>query len=416
MLKQISYLDKIIIIIFSLLLIVDSANGFLLLSGVSSPITLSQLVKMPIIFLMIFRVFILNKSFFAHILILILFLLLSWCLNYMLLSDFNITLEFSVLLKLIIIPISMYYFVSISRLNFEYFLSKIKQIFVISFAVVIINILIGLAGFGFNSYVEGIGSKGFFFAGNELSVLYVVLLAFLLLYTFKNYSKAKYAIASVLGLFFGLFIATKVTMFSILMLMFIIPLVSIKWKITTKKIIGVSVSLVLFASLSVMVYNYLFISGLIDKWTYFLKIYDYNYVSIILSGRDRFLEQAYLMSIENSHIIHEMFGYSYTGYVSLIKQSTTLHGQSIEMDFFDIYFFYGLFGLFAVLSFWFVGFYAYFKNGAKNHVILFTSILVLAISFLSGHVLFSGMSGPFIGILLSLLFQKELFRPKETAL
>lgn len=412
MLKQISSLDKIIVFIFSLLLMVDAFNGFLLMSGRNLPITISQLTKIPLILFMSLRIFILNKSYFVHILTFILILFFSWFLNYMKLSEFNINKEFSVLLKLIIIPISMYYFICISSLDYIYYFSKVKQIFIISFAVVLFNIALGIAGFGFNSYAEGIGSKGFFFAGNELSVLYVVLLAFLLLYVFKNFSKLKYAIAAVVSLFFGLFIATKVTMLSILILIFVIPLTSINWKITSKKVIGVSISLVLFSALAIMVYNYLFISGLIDKWNYFLKIYDYNYVSIILSGRNRFLEQAYLMSLENKHILHDLFGYSYTGYSALIKHSTTLHGQSIEMDFFDIYFFYGLIGLLAVLSFWFVAIFTYIKNKAKNPIILFTALLVLGISFLSGHVLYSGMSGPFIGILLSLLFQNTLFATK----
>lgn len=414
MLRQISYLDKLIVLIFSVLLIVDSANGFLLLSGVNLPISLSQAVKMPLIFLMLFRVFVLNNIYFIHILSLIFILWSSIFLNYYLLGAFNIPLESAIFLKLVIIPISMYYFVAISKLDYDFYIKVAKNVFIISFLVILLNITLGMAGLGFNSYTEGIGSKGFFYAGNELSILYVVLFAFLLRYVFQEYSTFRYAIFSALGLFFGLFIATKVSMLSILTIIFLLPLLKVKWKFTVKRFIAILVVGGSFTLLAIFVYNYMFVSGLMDKWTYFLKIYDYNYVSIILSGRNRYLEQSFIMSSLHPGILHQFLGYSYAGYIDLVSQTSTLRGQSIEMDFFDVYFYYGILGLFAVLSFWMVAIYVYLKNKFDNIFILSTVILVLIISFLSGHVLFSGLSGPFIGIFLSLMFQNDLF-PQRTA-
>lgn len=409
MLRQISYLDKIIVFIFGVLLFVDSANGLFLLSGINLPVSLSQAVKLPLISTMLFRIYILNKKYFIHIVALILVLWFSVFLNYYLLEAFNVPMEFAIFLKLIIIPISMYYFVEISKLNYDFYLKVIINVFMVSFFVILLNIGLGLAGLGFKSYSEGIGSKGFFYAGNELSILYVVLFAFLLRFVFEKYSNKKYVLFSTVGLFFGLFIATKVSMLSILLLIFLIPLLKVKWRFTVKRLIGVLVAFVAFVMLSVVLYNYLLLSGLIDKWSYFLKIYDYNYLSIILSGRDRFLEQAFVMTSENSSLLHQIFGYGFTGYIELANQVSTIRLLSVEMDFFDVYFYYGILGLLAVLSFWAVAVYVYFKEKVKNTVILSTVILVLIISFLSGHVLFSGLSGPFIGIFLSLMFQKDLF-------
>jgi len=45
-----SFIDKIIIFLFSIILIIDSINGFLLLKGVNTGISLSQLIKFPLLF------------------------------------------------------------------------------------------------------------------------------------------------------------------------------------------------------------------------------------------------------------------------------------------------------------------------------------------------------------------------------
>lgn len=403
--QRIVLFDKLIFFIFYCLLIVDSINGFLLTSGVS--ISLSQIVKIPLLVLMLSRILMLNRKYFIHILVIFFILVFSVAINYFKLGIINIAKEFVIITKLLIIPVSVYYFVEISKLDFSNYLKIITRIFIISFFIIFANIGLGVLGFGFDQYTGGIGKKGFFYAGNELSILYVVIYSALMYIIFNRFSKWQYFVFAAIGFFVGIFISTKVSMLSIIILTFMIPLLSTKWQITTKKVLALCFSVGGLFLILIFISNFLADSGFFDKWVYFLRYYDYNYVSIILSGRDHFLADAVAMSLNFKSELHVLFGYSFEGFMQLFEQNSMKKAHSIEMDFFDLYFFYGLFGLFAVLSVWFYSIYYYLVNKNANKVILFTVILILIISFLSGHVLYSGLSGPFIGLYLSLLFQKK---------
>jgi len=406
---KISTIDKSIIFLFSILLVVDSLNGILLLNKVSG-ISLSQLVKFPLLLLMLIRILYLNKTYILYILIIFSILICSVFINYIKAVDIVFFVEIILILKLLVIPISVFYFASLKNLNYYYYYKSITNIFIISFVVLSFNIFLSLIGIGYHSYRGEIGNKGFFYAGNELSALYLILTSYLLYYTLKKYSIKVYVLLSAISLYIGISISTKVSMFSIFIIIILTPLVSIKFKKDSKLISKAFVFLLTIGIMSVLLFNTVISSSAFERWVHFFKVYDYDYISILLSGRNKTLIDSFNMNDAFFEPFNLFFGYSYSGLVNNLQQSTIYRVKLNEMDFFDIYFIYGLLGLFSVLSVWIISLYHFFYSNKKNLILLITVLLILFISFLSGHVLYSGLSGPFIGIYLSLMFQKNIYK------
>jgi hypothetical protein len=335
-------------------------------------------------------------------------LVLAVFINYV--DEVNVSLlkEFTLILKLLVIPICVYYFVSLKEINYDFYYKSIIKIFKISFIVLAVNIFLSIIGVGYSSYSGGIGNKGFFYAGNELSAMYLIISSFLLQYTFKKLSIKYYIILSIIALVIGVSISTKVSMFSIFLIIILIPLISVKIKINATFILKAVFFVLGIVLISALLYDNVVNSSVFDRWVYFFKVYNYDYTSIILSGRNKTLIESFNMNETFYKPINLFFGYSYTGFLDNMQQSTFYKVKANEMDFFDIYFIYGIFGLLSVLSIWFISIVQFIISEKKNLVLLITICLILVISFLSGHVLFSGLSGPFIGIYLSLMFHNKL--------
>lgn len=88
------------------------------------------------------------------------------------------------------------------------------------------------------------------------------------------------------------------------------------------------------------------------------------------------------------------------------------HNQIVEIDFADIFFAYGLFGLLyfgMLMSFLIVQAVRFSSNKRhiySNYVLLMIWILI-GISATAGHVFSSGMAAVFIGIVFALMYFKE---------
>ena len=75
--------------------------------------------------------------------------------------------------------------------------------------------------------------------------------------------------------------------------------------------------------------------------------------------------------------------------------------RTVEMDMFDAFLNYGIVGLIVVYSFFFFLLYKAYHYRLINswaRVIFFIDVMLLIASSLSGHIIFSGMAGPFIAL------------------
>ena len=108
-------------------------------------------------------------------------------------------------------------------MNIERIRTIVRRFVFFNLSVLLVNLLLGLWGFGYEQYEGGIGSVGYFFAGNEVSAVLIVLFCFALDYVFVNYSTKTYFLVSLVMIVFSLIKATKVGMAGTLICVFVIP-------------------------------------------------------------------------------------------------------------------------------------------------------------------------------------------------
>jgi hypothetical protein len=237
---------------------------------------------------------------------------------------------------------------------------------------------------GFSTYVNtGIGFKGYFFAGNELGALFIVLSFFSLSYSCSKGSLV-YIPMLLLNLVVGVSIGTKAAILG--------SVLSIPMVLLTQGRLSIKVS-VFFVFFSVAIiaslrleefYQVVFNSSVWDK-----LMHDFSsreLVSALFSSRDRWVEEVFL-SMSNESSLLMLFGAGSSYIESIIGK------QSVEIDFIDLFLYFGL------LSFIFLFFHAYLvmftyrkRNQSKyGYVVFSVNLILLFLSFTSGHIWMSGM-------------------------
>jgi hypothetical protein len=271
---------------------------------------------------------------------------------------------------------------------------QIDRVININFIVVLFNRLImGITGLGFASY-EGENlttSKGFFYSGNELSALTIILFSYMI---FKSYSaKWKYRRLFLLLLLITAFYAGSKTMIiGTIILCLLIPKITVSTK--KRSIAKKTLKIIIFTLIATLIiiggYHFLVSTGVWNRWVFFYEKYG---TASIFSGRLDFVSEE-IMDYVNAPLLFKLMGLG--GF------------RTVEMDFFDVLLNFGIFGIFAVYFFYlFVLENARRLKSNKNYpfakLSFITLILVLCISFLAGHTIFSG-GGMFIGIICALVF------------
>ena len=400
--------DIVIFILLFGLLPIDMINGYLLREvGVSPAISLSQLYKIILLAFLFVRVNIIEK-----VLVISVFLLLLIPTIYQLFKSFNIQLVFMDIVKIIkylASVLAFFYFRNIV-IHKGYLLKWIYRWMLFSFMIVVLNISLKLFGLGFAMYSMDtfeIGSKGYFYAGNEVSGILLILASFLMYWYQLFDKKMLFIIVGILSVLTGLYLTSKTailgTIFSFIYFFIFSP--------NTKRI---SIRNMLFALfnffvvLPVGIYfiiEYLKTSDVMERFSFFWN--ELDIYTFILSNRNTFLFDFLEIFKKEYNIIEMILG---------VGQSTfeTLNNNHIiELDFFDIYFAYGIIG--ALLVILYVSFIL-IKSALKslNKKIFpfasytkFISILLILISFLSGHIFNSGMAAIYIGCIFSLMYYKN---------
>lgn len=128
-------------------------------------------------------------------------------------------------------------------------------------------------------------------------------------------------------------------------------------------------------------------------------------LNILLSSRDIYFDSIY-NDFKNASFIHKLVGLGYAGFYEG-------EPKLIEMDFFDIFFSFGILGFTLILLpllvvFWkviktlFTHFFTFFR--IENILLLFSLGLGLGVAFLAGHVLFAPAVSIYLTITMALLF------------
>ncbi|GAB6099404.1 hypothetical protein JCM16358_12830 [Halanaerocella petrolearia] len=396
-------LDKILFHLMFIYLVVDSINGIILRSDYNLLLSVSQFYKIILLSFMFLRLMFLSKKYYIVMYLFFLYYVTVISINFYVHNSinqlFNSIIWFS---KLAMIPLTFFYFKKILSLNKRKYKKKVIRVFTFNYLVFIVNILLGMMGYGYEQYSsEGIGTRGFFFAGNEVSGLFIIFTGLLIFLIWDNGNKLLYVICSVFTIAISIEIATKVSIIGAVISIFMIPIVCERnklFKLTKLKLKFLVIGSFGFIIISRYIYFFIKSIGLLNRWEYLYMNYNGSLLTTILSNRNTFVERKMYIFINEYSFLQKIFG---TG------TSTT-----VEMDFFNNLFNYGIIGASLVLFLWLYFLFNSFKKlKFKEYyyapAIFTINFLLIPVSFFAGHILSSGMAGTFIGMSNALVYYKK---------
>ncbi|SHF03913.1 MULTISPECIES: O-antigen ligase family protein [Caloramator] len=281
-----------------------------------------------------------------------------------------------------------------------------KFIYYLTLSAFIYSIIVVMSfifGVGYKTYSYSNLSKGFFYAGNDLTAIVAVVypLSLYLILSDNNYKKdlVIYNLIIMLAL---TVIGTRVALLSILFsflvfisFTFLIKNINLLKRFITIMLLSVVV-FVLFSQAVKFYKNTNIIGSTIERQEAIKERTNNEMYSYVLNSRNDKFNSAF-DEYKNTNILRKLFG---------LSRSSKM--ENIEMDFVDVWLFYGIVGFIIMM-------YSIIKNGVlfilssfayrKDllYISMFVSLFIgFGSSFLAGHVLFSASAGIFSFLILAL--------------
>ncbi|MGU3228554.1 O-antigen ligase family protein [Vibrio cholerae] len=386
---KISHLNFLLLLFIPITLI-DTVNGYFALSGVSVPA--STLYKALIVGCAVIFAF-MNPAvsvLLGYVLTISIYQSLQYTQSFM--------YDFSSLLKSFLLPLMICVFFHLKSKLDDKSLKYIEWIFVTTFIIISVNVILGIVGIGYTTYGSypissgfGHGFKGFIFAGNELGGLLVVTYPIVINFVYVNFNKFRFII-NILYAIVAVLIGTKTAMLGIIILIMYNSFTFSKNYITK----------LFFPSLFIVVIFYFVIFNMdlfqiyLDRFTFFYQNKGLMY--FLLSGRDVFLDDAMKYIDVRYSFLDYMLGIG-ASYANILFKST-------EMDFFDLMIWHGLFWCILIYTSFIFIFYLVFKSSSTKGFVLMFLLLAITSTF-AGHVLTSAMITPLISLYYPYVLLKE---------
>ncbi|MCU5324527.1 O-antigen ligase family protein [Bacillus cereus] len=333
------------------------------------------------------------------------------------------------------------YIIALKELkNNEYAFHKIITYFLYATLILSISLIAAMVtGTDFQSYPHSkIGSRGWFFAGNDLSAIFAIMFPIVVLYSVHkttSFSKFYYWIPTVLAMYASIMVGTKVGYGAIVVTLGVALLFSfIEYMMNRKKegkgsthFVNTVVAAVVLGGLLVLTPQ----TPIAKNMSIHLQMYEYKksvqeekdrkegkvvkeeehkqgeltdseMKSLIYSDRDKFLK-VYKQYYKEAPLSQKLFGMGYAG-------NYTTKMKLVEMDFHDLFFAFGIVGflmyLLPLLYFGikiFIRIITNFKKlfSVKHMLLASTLVLSLGIGFMSGHVLTAPAVSIFFTVILA---------------
>jgi hypothetical protein len=399
--QQVQPLDKLILLLCSCYLLIDATNGFLL-NQFGRSFGLSALYKVVMLLLMLASLSLRTGKAFLLFPGLFVLLLPGAFYSWLQLGG-SLAADLGLILKLISPLIAFYYLLSLAQLDKDFVLKSLHRIFVVNYAIVLVNFILGALGYGYTSYLPqehltqvDLGSKGFFNAANELSVVLLVLSAWLLQYYWRQQKLIFLAVAAT-SVWCASLMLTKTALLGSVLLVLLIPLMP--WLIRLNWTRLALAMLLLVATASMVIWQApLLLSqlGLAEKLQHIYQ--QQGLLGVLLSSRDKYAVEIWQVVSFYYSDTHRLLG------VGVIGVSEHLWKFWAESDPFDLFIFYGVTGL-MFFSWIFIGFIAQnlrlcrlFSSDLAATLVLLNLLLVM-VSCIAGHVISSGMLWPVWGFI-----------------
>ncbi|KYZ65041.1 O-antigen ligase family protein [Bacillus sp. GZT] len=333
------------------------------------------------------------------------------------------------------------YIIALKELkNNEYAFHKIITYFLYATLILSISLIAAMVtGTDFQSYPHSkIGSRGWFFAGNDLSAIFAIMFPIVVLYSVHkttSFSKFYYWIPTVLAMYASIMVGTKVGYGAIVVTLGVALLFSfIEYMMNRKKegkgsthFVNTVVAAVVLGGLLVLTPQ----TPIAKNMSIHLQMYEYKksvqeekdrkegkvikeeehkqgeltdseMKSLIYSDRDKFLK-VYKQYYKEAPLSQKLFGMGYAG-------NYTTKMKLVEMDFHDLFFAFGIVGflmyLLPLLYFGikiFIRIITNFKKlfSVKHMLLASTLVLSFGIGFMSGHVLTAPAVSIFFTVILA---------------
>lgn len=413
--------EKILKIFYLVLLlspIIDLITS-LMTKFTSFPITLGIVVRGTIFILLILYVFLITKSKYKKLSMIYLGILFILFILYFV-TKLELVQNFSFFFKEIIYLFKYMYFpvtfIGLLNLFEDYKFDKEKifrylNINLIFYCSVIL--LATITNTSFSTYKFSGGNTGWYYSGNEIGVITTILYPLILLLIDRK-NCYKYLLL-ILPIVFSIdLIGTKTATLGIFIPSFLLLIYYfLKFKEGKKKQFFSILIIILFiicTARSLPVINT--ISGSIERYYYRLTNNEDQYskniaVTVLLSDRDLYYKN--IKKIYNkSNIFDKLFGVGFNNRSTINNKNVT---KLIEMDFFDIFFRYGILLFICyclpilLLAFSVMKkiFEIKFELDLKSLVLIYTIGISLTVSFLAGHVLGAPAVSSYISLIMVLL-------------
>ena len=336
--------------------------------------------------------------------------------------------------KIMTFPLTYFVFKNLNNRYPAFFKNYFVFIYLGLFIIILIAIVISPLGYGNNNYqqIEGelaYGYKGYFIAGNELSALYILIYTFWCFhFYYKSTNLVKTFIAILLGLVLAGLIVTKTALISFIVITLLTPIMlghflnkAEKSLLPLVTYIGKLIKILAFLCvLSLTVLIVIFrdrIDSNIERMSEnFEKAESFN--SFMLSGRDDRFQQSIVTYTEHYTWSQKLFGGGWE-YPQSYIQSHFLDIGTSEVDYLDILVSYGAFGVLIIYGFWFfILFYLirqYYKKNISVYIVpsLLSFSLIFFNSFLSGHIIYSALTGFYLAIFINTIVISNKFNLKS---
>nr|WP_246516175.1 O-antigen ligase family protein [Aequorivita echinoideorum] len=385
---------------------VDTLHGFVLQKGIVLPISIGQFYKLIVILILIFRFLLRPKALFVSVFF---FALLILPTLYQIIKQSDVSFFFTDVIKIskYLTPLFAFlFFVDYLKREGQRGIDIALKLVKFSYIVLIGNVFLKYVGLGYPMYEYGnIGSKGYIYAGNEISALLVILSAIIAFELWRKGEKLKYFLFWALTFFAGLTIGSKTGSFGVLLIFLLIPLKRPSFKLNFKRVFFFVISL--FALIPAAIYfAWVFIrdTDLFIRLQYFYGKKDF--LTFLLSNRNVFFKHAYDNYLQHYNFIEKIIGIGQANYELLNN------GEIVEIDMADILFSLGIMGLIylALVNTYLVIQAIRFSKNNRFIYSKFVLLMILAlfgISATAGHVYSSGMIAVFMGLLFSLMYFKK---------
>ncbi|NLP52714.1 O-antigen ligase family protein [Bacillus sp. RO1] len=433
-------------------------------------ITIGLLVRMGFMLISIVYIFFLNNSKYKKIITgyLIVFLTIvgvGFLTNYFIKPNFSLFSELQYTTKSVYFVIMfLSYLLVLTSLNYSSKMDKFQSFIVYSMVIVgVVLLFTQLTGTGFDTYkYNKAGNKGWFYSGNELSAILSICFPMVVLFAVRKTTSLKnsyFWIPVLVVGFAAIMVGTKVGHLAIILVCALTPIL-LAVELLVKKIgrlsSSINIKLNLIISIAIVIAvavitpitpaftntsgHYSSVAEEIaeesseteveadsatediaeepekeKKENFTAKLLDNKVLSVLLSSRDK-----YFIKLNNDFIEapaqQKMFGMGYAG-------NWEKAPKLIEMDFFDLFYSFGIIGFTAFmlpfLSIVLVSMKQLLRlklQLIRPNVLfpLMSIALAVGIAFLAGHVLYAPAVSIYVSVILAIILAQITAKSNQT--